>query len=149
MHKNILRLAVIGKAGFNMIRRIITFAITLLFAIGLTACNTTPLYDIDVSTVEVIDISDFDFGSGSISDEEKTQKYREYLVSFCQEALKKLEGIEDISLDLEDAEDFKIKVQVAFEEAVGDKDALKEKIEKVIKKLFDEENPLFEIEEVQ
>ena len=132
-----------------MIRRKITLALTLLLAFGLTACNTAPLYDIDVSTVEAIDISDFDFGSGQISDEEKTQKYREYLISFCQEALKKLEGIEDISLDLEDTEDFKIKVQVAFEEAVGDKDALKENIEKIIKKLFDEENPLFEIEEIQ
>ena len=119
-----------------------------LCLLALGGCADEPLYDVNGST-EVISFEDF-VSSGPVSEEEKDIQYKEYLLQFCQDVLKELEGVEDIKLAFGDeTEDLKVKVQVAFEEAVGDKDALKEKIEKALKKFFDKENPLFEIEEVQ
>jgi len=123
-------------------------ALALALMLGLGGCASEPLYDFDDSS-ENTEIVDFEDSSESITPEEKESQYMDYLLNMCQEALKKLDGIEDISLDFGDeAEELKVKVKVAFEEAVGDKDTLKANIEKILTKMLSEwEGALIEFEE--
>ena len=100
------------------------------------------LSDLLSGEMKLPDISYEDFkelGSGleSLTDEEKMAKYKEYLAEVCQKALEKMDGIQDVDIDLEGLlQEGKLNVDLDFEKVVGDKEELKAKVKTILEKFF-------------
>ena len=72
-----------------------------------------------------------------LTEEEKDDRYKEYLAELWQEMLGDQEGIKDIDLNFEEITGGeKLNVDIDFESLVGNKDAIKEEITNALEKFF-------------
>lgn len=112
--------------------------------IGLfTACgakeNRPEVSDATQPVTEKIDVL-LTNASGKISDEEKEEKYIQYIEDYLNETLIKVEGIEDIDIELaHEGEAYDVTVKIDYADSVQSVETINEAIEESLQKFLPEE----------
>ena len=109
----------------------------------LTACGaketSSKVSDATQPVTEKIDVLLTEV-SGKISDEEKEEKYIQYIEDYLNETLIKVEGIEDIDIELtHEGEAYDVTVKIDYADSVQSVETINEAIEESLQKFLPEE----------